>query len=76
MPLDLIFTNSAILLSKTSMDWRYWQNKYQDYMASLSFENMEELLDYLQRDYKLTDAGIVKLANEIYQNDQEIIEIK
>jgi ABC-type Zn uptake system ZnuABC Zn-binding protein ZnuA len=76
MPLDLIFTKSRLLLSKTSKDWRQWQDEYADYMASLSLETHEELLEYLQMDYKLTDAAIEELSSEISLNSSDLMELK
>lgn len=75
MPLDLIFTKSKLLLSKTTNAWRQWQDEYEDYMASLNFEDLEELLEYLQMDYKLSDNTIERLSSEILQNRNEIMEL-
>ncbi|RZJ98685.1 MAG: hypothetical protein EOO46_24715 [Flavobacterium sp.] len=76
MPVDLIFTKSRLILSKTSKDWRQWQDEYADYMASLSFETQEALLEYLQMDYKLTDTSIEELSSEIFLNGSDLMELK
>lgn len=76
MPVDLIFTKSSLLLSKTSKNWRQWQNEYADYMASLSFDTTDDLLEYLQMDYKLTDSAIKELTSDIALSNSDIMELK
>lgn len=76
MPVDLIFTKSSLLLSKTSKDWCQWQDEYPDYMASLSFETTDALLEYLQTDYKLTDSAIKELTSDISLSNSDIMELK
>ena len=76
MPLDLIFTKSRFLSSKTSKDWRQWQDEFEDYMASLTFETQDALLAYLQMDYKLPAAAIERLASEIIRDGREVMELK
>ena len=76
MPLDFIITRSNLLLSKNSKHWQEWQNEYEDYMTSLTFENLEELLAYLQIVYKLSDLDIENISDDILKDAREIIEVK
>lgn len=76
MPLDLIITKLNLLLSRTSKDWRVWQDEFVDYTASLTFEDEQELLDYLQLDYRLSEADVAKLSSEIFEDNREVIQLK
>ena len=76
MSLDLIFTRSRILLSKTTKDWRLWQDQYNDFVTSLSFESTGELLSYLRMEYNLSDVSVQKLSAEMTLSDSQTIVLK
>ncbi|MEZ5009530.1 MAG: hypothetical protein R2753_15400 [Chitinophagales bacterium] len=43
-----------LLSRKQYLDWREIQDEYDDYMASLDFETLTDVQDYIKMDYKLT----------------------
>lgn len=54
-PDNLIFLMSGVLLSKQDCPfWREIQNAYEDYMASIHFQELEEVIEYLILDYKVS----------------------
>lgn len=54
VPYNLIFLKSVVLLSKQDFpSWREIQNAYEDYMASIHFQELEEVIEYLILDYKV-----------------------
>ena len=61
---NLIFLKSAkvLLSNKEYSNWRQIQDEFENYQASVAFGEMEEIIEYLKNDYKLT---IDKAKNEV-----------
>ncbi|MBK7213676.1 MAG: hypothetical protein IPH88_10375 [Bacteroidales bacterium] len=69
--INLIYPRKGkmILTTKTYYHWRQLQSEFDDYMASLTFETMDELIEFLKDEYKLTREEITaELAKHQLQN--------
>jgi hypothetical protein len=75
---NLIFLRSGkILLSrKKYADWREIQEEYEDYMASLEFESLMDIEEYIKLDYKLTSEKAKAEVNKLNCSTNETIEIE
>lgn len=53
---NIIFTRDSkvLLSSKKYKDWREIQDTYENYMASLDFDTLDEIVEYLVIEYKIT----------------------
>jgi hypothetical protein len=65
---NIIFTrDSRIFLSSVKYrDWREIQDSNENYMASLDFETLDEIIEYLMIEYQLTSdisGELVKAIN-------------
>ena len=75
---NLIFLRSAkLLLSfKKYNSWKDIQNQYEDYMASVDFDNLENIIDYIVTDYKLERKYVELIINNYTESKEEVIELK
>ena len=73
----LIYLRSdSVLLSRHPYpDWRAIQEEYPDYMSSLNFHSLDELVDYLSTDQKLAESKIRRAILEIQQEGRHTIEL-
>ena len=71
MTYNLIFLNTEKLLlsKKLYSDWHEIQAEYKDYMASLSFDTIDEVVDYLIEEYNLSRITTKKLVQGIEQRE-------
>jgi len=65
-----------LLSRKQYSDWREIQDEYDDYMASLDFETLADVQDYIIMDYKLTSEKAKQEVNRIDETSDETIEIE
>ena len=66
MKTDLIYTRTdKWILSKQSVEWKKWQDKFYHYISSLSFTSFEELADFLKVDFKITDQNSIEIINKV-----------
>jgi hypothetical protein len=74
---NIIFTrDSKVLLSSVKyQDWREIQDLYDNYMASLDFDTIEEVVEYLVIEYKLTSKKSVELVRPIGGLSEKTIEL-
>ena len=74
---NLIFLrNSKVILSKkTYSDWKDIQADFDDYMSSLNFESKEDLIKYLNLDYKIETELIKFQIGEMENFRLEKIEL-
>ncbi|MEC4005168.1 hypothetical protein OX283_010910 [Flavobacterium sp. SUN052] len=70
---NLIYLKSGMMLSKKQFEsWEDIQAFYEDYMASLNFETIENVNEYLSLEYKLEKEIVEKLTENIYLQENEI----
>ena len=74
---NLIFLrNSKVILSKkTYSDWKDIQAEFENYMSSLNFESKEDLIEYLNLDYKIGTKLIKSQIGEMENSGLEKIEL-
>lgn len=74
---NLIFLRSdkMLLSRKQYSDWREIQDEYDDYMASLDFESLLDVQDYIKLDYKLTLDKAKQEVNRINETSDDTVEI-
>ena len=74
---NLIFlrTGKLLLSRKQYSNWREIQDEYDDYMASLDFESLLDVQDYIKMDYNLTLDKAKQEVNRINQTSDETVEI-
>ncbi len=74
---NLIFLRSdkMLLSRKQYSDWREIQDKYDDYMASVDFETLIDVQNYIKMDYKLTADKAQKEINKLNESSNDIVEI-
>ena len=75
MTYNLIFLqpDKLLLSKKYYSDWREIQSEFDTYMASLNFDTIEEVVDYLIEEYNLSRITTQKLVQGIEM--KEIIEL-
>ena len=73
---NLIFLrNSKVILSRKKYStWKEVQNDFEDYMTSLDFESIDNLIEYLSFDYKLSQE-IISNVEKIKISELEQIEL-
>ena len=75
---NLIFLRSEkmLLSRKQFSDWREIQDEYDDYMASLDFETLTEIEEYLKSDYKISTEKAKQEVNKLNDSTEETLEIE
>lgn len=76
-PYNLIFTkDSKIILSSVQYkDWREIQYAYENYMTSLDFKTLDEIIEYLTIEYKLSidkSSELVKTMSGLVNSTIEL----
>lgn len=76
--INLIFLRSdKIILTKIKYyHWRQIQSQYEDYMASLDFDSLDLLIEFLMIEYKLLKEDIIFEFNKKLINENDTIEIE
>lgn len=70
-------SNSKVVLSKkTYFDWKEIQTEFDNYMSSLDFESIADLVEYLSFDYKVEPELIKSQIIKIENSELEQIELK
>ncbi len=64
-----------LLSNQRFSNWREIQAHYTDYKASLEFETIEEVMDYIAFDYKVSKSFIHQQAESLFNLDLNQIEI-
>ena len=75
MKIDLIYTNDKTFLSTVHHDWRFWQTKFDNYKASLSFQDLNELIEFLKSEYKLVNVDFDQFIFDIDKLNKDIMTI-
>jgi hypothetical protein len=76
MTVDLIYTRTdKWILSKTTVDWRIWQDKFYHYMTSLSFSELSVLVDFLEEDFNLSKKNKNEILNYVSNSKREYFEL-
>ncbi len=65
-----------LLSRKEYSNWREIQDEYYDYMASLDFETLADIENYIKMDYKVTSEKAKREINRITETSDETIEIE
>ncbi|RXQ91011.1 hypothetical protein EO244_12980 [Ancylomarina salipaludis] len=65
-----------LLTKKLYSDWTEIQGEYEDYMASLDFNTLNEIEEYIRVDYKLTANKAKQEVNKINIALNDTIEIE
>ena len=74
---NLIFLrNSKVILSKkTYSNWKDIQAEFDNYISSLNFESKEDIIEYLNLDYKIETELIKSQISEMENSELEKIEL-
>lgn len=73
---NLIFLSNRTLLSKKQYsDWRDIQNQYENYMASVEFETLDELENYITLDYKISSERVKCEVDKLNQARIETVKV-
>ena len=74
---NLIFLNTGKLFisSKKYISWKEIQDEYENYSASVEFDGIEVIADYLVLDYKLEKKFIEAVLDKYMDSNQEAIEL-
>lgn len=75
---NLIFLrdNKVLLSQKAYVEWHEIQEEYDYYMASLDFDTLQELTDYICMDYKLTPQKAKQEVEKLLLSNSDCIELK
>ncbi|MBF4506025.1 hypothetical protein IRZ83_05035 [Flavobacterium sp. JLP] len=70
MEYNIIYLTSKVILSKKQFEsWNDIQELYEDYKASLKFETIEEVNDFLSSEYRIDEESTKKMTKNIYQEE-------
>lgn len=64
-----------LLSKKVYSNWREIQDEFSDYSANIDFEYLEDIVEYMVIDYKLSHKETEKLVYAINSSDSEAIEL-
>ncbi len=75
---NLIFLRSGkVFISKKQYsDWKEIPNEFDDYVTNVGFDSLDEIKDYIQFDYKLTEEKAFKESSKISESNSEYVEIE
>ena len=75
---NLIFLRSdkMLLSRKQYTDWKEIQDEYEDYLASLEFESLKDIEEYIKMDYNLTSEKAKNEVNKLNDSSSDSIEIE
>ncbi len=74
--MTLIFTEDKLMLSKSTHSWSVWQDLFEDFKTSITFENVEELAVYLMTEYKLESNPRKIIEDTLKHSGTDIHEIQ
>jgi len=70
MSYNIIYLKSEVILSKKQFEsWRDIQELYDDYKASLKFETLEEVNEFLCSEYRIDEESTKKMTENIYHEE-------
>lgn len=74
---NLIFLNSGALLlcSKKYNSWQEIQDEYENYSASVDFENLEAVKEYIIMDYKLERVFAENLITAFIESNLTVMSL-
>lgn len=71
---NLIFIKDGLLLSsKKYGSWREIQDEHENYKASVEFDSLKEVIEYIIMDYKLERVFAENLIGRFIENKYEIM---
>ncbi len=72
---NLIFldTGKLLLSSKSYKSWREIQDEYESYIASVDFDSLENIIEYIITDYKLERIFVENLITTFIESKLETI---
>jgi hypothetical protein len=75
---NLIFLNTGKLLlsSKEYKSWWEIQSEYENYSASLDFESLGDIMEYISTDYKLERSFVEDLISKFVESKVVTMELK
>ncbi len=75
---NLIFLKSdkVLVSQKQYSDWKEIQNEFDDYMANVGFDSIDEIKEFIQFDYKLTEEKALRESRKISESNSEYVEIE
>lgn len=75
---NLIFLRSSRIFvsQKQYSDWKEIQNEFDDYIANVDFDSIDEIKEYIKFDYKLTEEKAFNESRKISESNSEYVEIK
>ncbi|QWG09251.1 hypothetical protein [Flammeovirga kamogawensis] len=75
---NLIFLQSGktLISQKQYSDWKEIQDDFQGYIASVGFNSIDEIKEYIQFDYKLTEEKAIKESNKIFKSNTDFVEVE
>ena len=69
--------SSKVLVSqKQYSDWKEIQSEFDDYITNVGFNSIQEIKNYIQIDYKLTEEKANKESNKISECNSDYVEIE
>jgi hypothetical protein len=74
---NLIFLrpNKVLLTNKMYETWREIQDEYNDYITSLEFVSIEEVVEYIRIDYKLDEQKAMGEVSKIEKHETNTVEL-
>lgn len=70
MQYNIIYLKSEVILTKKQFgSWRDIQELYKDYKASLKFETIKEVNDFLSSEYRIDQESTKKMTRNIYHKE-------
>lgn len=73
---NLIFLQEGLLLSsKEYGSWREIQGEYENYKASVEFDSLEEITEYIIADYKLERVFAENLISKFIESKCEVMSL-
>jgi len=64
-----------LISKKKYLNWTNIQNEFDDYKASLDFDSIDSLKEYMRQDYKLSIGDLDKLINPIINSKLDHLEL-
>jgi hypothetical protein len=74
--MTLIFTEDKLILSKSTHSWSVWQDLFDDFTTSITFNNVEELAIYLMTEYKLESNPQKIIEDTLNHSNADFHEIR
>lgn len=65
MGIDIVYLEKEMFVSKQTASWRIWQQRFSTFKTSLSFEDAEDLTEFLVLEYKFSDRAVALVLNAL-----------